>query len=278
MSQVYISWSEIYQKVDQIRKSYPMAKFYGVPRGGTIIAGLTRSAVDKPEDADIIIDDLIDSGATKNRYLDKYPQKLFLALYDKCTDPSLPWLIFPWEENETPASDGVIRILQAIGEDPNREGLRDTPNRYMKAMREFLSPPEFKLTTFEGENYDEMIVSSEIEFHSFCEHHMLPFFGVAAIGYIPGENHKIVGISKLPRTLEKFSRRLQNQERITYQVADFLMKELDAKGVGVILKARHFCQELRGVKKSGTQTTTSALRGVFKELEVREEFLKLIKL
>jgi GTP cyclohydrolase I len=133
------------------------------------------------------------------------------------------------------------------------------------------------MTTFENEgSKDEMIVVSNIPFFSLCEHHLAPFFGTASIAYIP--NDKIVGLSKLPRTLDKFSRRPQNQERITHDVAQYLMDNLNPKGVGVILKARHLCVEMRGVKKHDCYTTTSAMRGCFNELNCRQEFLRLSNL
>lgn len=166
-----------------------------------------------------------------------------------------------------------VRGLISAYDNPDREGLKDTPRRYVKFLDEFFDAPEFNFTTFEGEGYDEMVVQSNIPFFSLCEHHMAPFFGTAAIAYIPGS--KIVGLSKLARTLEFFSRRLQNQERITKQVAEFIQEKLDAKGVGVILKARHLCVEMRGVRKHDTWTTTSKLMGVFNEHRVRDEFMKL---
>ena len=169
----------------------------------------------------------------------------------------------------------VVRLLQVIGEDPRREGLQDTPRRFIDAFHEFLSPPDFAMTTFDVENTDEMIVQLDIPFYSFCEHHLLPFFGKGYIAYVPEK--KIVGLSKLARSLEMFSRRLQNQERITNQVAEFLQKGLNPKGVAVVLKARHMCMEMRGVKTSDTHTITSKLLGSFKSDErTRAEFLNLI--
>lgn len=180
--------------------------------------------------------------------------------------------------NHEAAERAIRDFLSAMGEDVNREGLQDTPKRYVKFMKEFFSPPAYQFTTFNGEQYDQMIISSEIPFFSLCEHHLAPFFGTAAIAYLPGEDDKIVGISKLPRTLEKHARRLQNQERITSHVAKELMAKLNAKGVGVIIKARHLCQEMRGVKKSGVITTTSCMLGELREdLNARNEFLTLIK-
>jgi GTP cyclohydrolase I len=177
------------------------------------------------------------------------------------------------------AAEKAIRdFLQAMGQNVDREGLKDTPKRYVKFFNEFLSPEDFNFTTFSSENYDQMIVSSGIPFFSLCEHHLAPFFGEAHIGYIPGDDKKIVGISKLPRTLEKFARKLQNQERITQQVANELMEKLNAKGVAVVIRARHLCQEMRGVKKSNVFTTTSVMLGELQtDLNARNEFLNLIK-
>lgn len=170
----------------------------------------------------------------------------------------------------------VVDLLQSIGQDTNREGLLDTPKRYVKFLKEFCNPEPFELTTFENDGSNEMILVDNIPFFSLCEHHLAPFFGTASIAYIP--NNKIVGLSKIPRTLDMFSRSPQNQERITKQIADFLMVNLNPKGVAVVLKARHLCVEMRGVRKHDTWTTTSAMKGVFyDELNCRQEFLNLIK-
>ena len=174
------------------------------------------------------------------------------------------------------AEESVKILLKSFGEDVEREGLQDTPKRYVKFFKEFLNPPKWNCTTFDSEGYDEMIVQTNIPFHSLCEHHIAPCFGEGHIAYIP--NERIVGVSKLARTLETFARRLQNQERITNQVADFLQKELQPKGVAVVLKAKHMCMEMRGVKKHNTNTTTSKMIGVFKDdINTRNEFLTLIK-
>lgn len=173
--------------------------------------------------------------------------------------------------------NAVKTLLKSIGEDTEREGLIDTPKRYVKFLKEFCTPEPFNMTTFENEgSTNEMIIVSNIPFFSLCEHHLAPFFGTASIAYIP--NDKIVGLSKLPRTLDMFSRKPQNQERITQQVADYLMEQLQPKGVAVVIKARHLCVEMRGVKKHDTYTTTSSMKGVFyEELNTRQEFLSLIK-
>lgn len=167
-------------------------------------------------------------------------------------------------------------LLIAIGENPEREGLVDTPKRVLKFYKEFLSPPDYNFTVFDSEGYDQMIVQKNISFFSLCEHHLAPFFGTASVAYIP--NGKIVGLSKLARTVEWYARRLQNQERITNQVANKLQKELNPIGVAVTLEARHLCMEMRGVKTHDTVTTTSQLLGAFKnEPEARAEYMEFIK-
>lgn len=181
------------------------------------------------------------------------------------------------EFNIPAAEKAMADFLTAMGQDITREGLQETPKRYTKFMQQFLSPPEFEFKTFEGEGYDEMIVSRDIPFFSLCEHHLAPFFGTGTVAYIAGDTGRIVGISKLPRTLLTFASRLQNQERITQQTANLLMQELGAKGVAVSLSARHLCQEMRGVKSCAT-TTTTCLLGVFKTQDAtRNEFLSYIK-
>ena len=181
------------------------------------------------------------------------------------------------QDEKADAQHHFRSILKLLGEDTEREGLKETPMRYIKFMEEFLNPPEFKFTTFAAEGTDEMIIQSNIPFYSICEHHTAPFFGTAAIAYIPGE--KIVGLSKLARTLDHYARNFQNQERITTQVAERLAEELNPKGVAVMLKAQHLCMSMRGIKVHDTWTTTSKMIGAFKtNKDARDEFLKLITL
>jgi GTP cyclohydrolase I len=174
----------------------------------------------------------------------------------------------------TDIQKNIRAIIESLDDNPDREGLIDTPRRYESFLREFLSPEDFSPTVFTSEGYDEMIVQRNIPFYSMCEHHLLPFFGMATVAYIPAD--KIIGLSKLARTVDYFSRRLQNQERVTMQIADFLNNELSPKGVGVVLTARHLCMEMRGIEKPGAETTTSCLRGLFKtDASTRSEFLDL---
>lgn len=169
------------------------------------------------------------------------------------------------------AEEAVKKLLLFYGEDITREGLMDTPKRYVKFFEEFLKPKEFTFTTFENEGIDQMITQVDIPFYSFCEHHLAPFFGVAKVSYIPDK--RIVGLSKLARCVDLYANRLQNQERITTQIAERIQKELQPLGVGVQLKARHFCMEMRGVKKHDTYTITTELLGIYREQKVKEEFL-----
>jgi GTP cyclohydrolase I len=172
--------------------------------------------------------------------------------------------------------NAIRQVIEYFDGDPGREGLKDTPARYSRFLSEFLDKKPFRLTTFDANGYDEMVVVSHIPCYSICEHHLVPFFGEGTIAYIPDK--KLVGLSKLPRTLEHFSRQFQLQQRITMQVADFLVETMHPKGVGVKLEARHLCMEMRGIKSPGVQTTTSCLKGLFKSNPLtRSEFLNLAR-
>ncbi len=175
------------------------------------------------------------------------------------------------------AQRAVADLLTALGRDPSGPHLADTPRRVADALIELTTPAEFDLTTFPNdEGYDEMVVEVGIPLHSLCEHHMLPFFGQAHIAYIPGE--RILGISKLARVAQMFARDLQVQERLTAQIADWLVDNVQPRGVGVVIEAEHLCQSLRGVRAAGARTVTSALRGILKtDGRAREEFLSLTR-
>jgi GTP cyclohydrolase I len=173
----------------------------------------------------------------------------------------------------------VRDIIRAVGEDPDREGLRDTPRRVADMYAEVFSglthdPTEVLRVGFEV-GHQEMVIVRDIPFYSMCEHHFLPFHGVAHIGYIP--NGRVVGLSKLARALEILARRPQLQERLTSQLADAIMETLEPAGVGVVIRANHLCMTMRGIKKPGSETVTSAMRGVFRrEAATRSEFMGLI--
>jgi GTP cyclohydrolase I len=173
------------------------------------------------------------------------------------------------------AETAVRQLLRSFGRDPVGSHLADTPRRVALAYAEMLTPRQFDLTTFPNdEGYDEMVVATRIPVQSLCEHHLLPFTGVAHIGYLPGD--RILGLSKLARVLEMFARDLQVQERLTRQVAEWLQEHLAPRGVGVVIEAEHLCMSLRGVQKPGARTITSALHGLVRDdPRTRDEFLAL---
>ncbi|WP_426364520.1 GTP cyclohydrolase I FolE [Streptomyces sp. E-08] len=184
------------------------------------------------------------------------------------------------EFDEKRAENAVRELLIAVGEDPDREGLKETPARVARAYKELFAglwqQPEDVLTTTFDLGHDEMVLVKDIELTATCEHHLLPFHGVAHIGYIPAESGKITGLSKLARLVDVFARRPQVQERLTTQIADSLMRILDARGAIVVIEAEHMCMALRGVRKPGAKTTTSAVRGQLRDATTRAEAMSLI--
>jgi GTP cyclohydrolase I len=267
-------------------------KVFGVPRGGipvamALVSMLDCVQVDDPTLADVIVDDILDSGATLGRYNEKCPGVPFYCMIEKIATPKWTnkWIVLPWEVTENnvdrSADDIVLRLLQFINEDPNREGLRETPRRVLKAWKEWAQgygvDPKTILKTFKdgAENCgDEFVIVRNIPIISKCEHHLADITGTAHVGYIP--NGRIVGLSKLARLADLFARRLQVQERLTNQIADALDECLEPKGVGVVIHAAHACMSSRGVKIQGSITTTSAMRGVcLTNPAARHEFLSL---
>lgn len=178
------------------------------------------------------------------------------------------------------ATEAIRELLIAIGEDPGREGLRDTPERVARAYSEFTAGMrqdhrDVLSTTFELE-HDELVVVKDIPLYSLCEHHMVPFHGLAHVGYIPGESGRVTGLSKIARLVELYARRLQVQERLTSQIADALTEVLEPLGVIVIVECEHLCMSMRGVHKPGTRTVTSAVRGQLRNPATRAEAMALI--
>ncbi|MBN2186995.1 MAG: GTP cyclohydrolase I FolE [Dehalococcoidia bacterium] len=176
----------------------------------------------------------------------------------------------------------MTSIIEAIGEDPLREGIKNTPQRVAEMYAELFSgldaDPKTELTVGFEIGHQEMVVLKDIPFYSMCEHHLLPFYGVAHIGYIPGADGRVVGISKLARVVEIFARRPQIQERMTLQIADTIFEALQSDGVAVVIQAEHLCMVMRGIKKPGTNVVTSAMRGTFRSKAItRSEFLSLIQ-
>ena len=273
-----MSWTEVYRRL----KDAPAGKLWGVPRGGQIVAGITGRAVDRIEDADVIVDDIIDSGATRKRYGDKP----FWGLFDRQGRDAGQegWVVFPWEASDSTAdpAENVKRLLQFIGEDPARNGLLDTPRRVVKALGEmtvgYKQDPIKILARVFGEDHDELVTLDHIEFVSLCEHHMMAFMGQAHVGYIPRPGNGVVGISKLARLVDCFARRLQVQERMTRQIAEAIQEGLDPLGVAVVVEARHSCVCARGVGKQSSVMRTSSMTGVFRDKpEARAEFMEIIR-
>lgn len=297
MTKIVLTNAEVTELAKAVSDAIPLidenkpTRLFGIPRGGIPAAMAVAQhgwfeVVDDPATADVLIDDLVDSGDTMRKWCDDYPGKHFYALIDKTSlpdgHPHKGWIVFPWEGDAVGSlADNIKRTLQYIGEDPERGGLIETPARVAKAWKFWCDgynhDPAEVLKVFEdgGEAYNEMVIVKDIPIYSHCEHHMAAIFGTATIAYIP--NGKIVGLSKLSRLAEIFARRLQVQERLTAQIADALNDHLKPLGVGVIIKARHLCMESRGICQQGHHTVTSALRGVMKEGAPRAEFLELAK-
>lgn len=269
-------------------------KVYAIPKNGLIIglmAGL--NLVDTPEEAEIIFDDIIDSGRTIKPYIkekevvsiylkrayrrDEVKKLTSYRVVDKNT-----WVKFDWEKDKDD-EDIITRMLERIGENPNREGLIDTPKRVVKMWKEIYrgydESQKPKITIFnndtDGVSYDQMICDSG-DFYSHCEHHMVPFFGKYYFAYIPDK--KILGISKVARLIDYHCAKLQIQERLVKDILDDIEKEVKPLGIALVMKGTHLCKVMRGVKKKGLMIT-SDLRGVFKEdPSTRREFLEMIKL
>lgn len=258
---------------------------YGVPKGGMIAAGFLKHAkvTHDPGKATVILDDIIDSGVTKEHYNKLFPTTSFVSLIDKRNTPDYGWVTFPWERDcITPNSiqDNIIRQLQYIGEDPKREGLLETPNRVIRSWDElfigYKQNPADVFKVFESDGYNQIILLKDCDFFSCCEHHILPFIGKVHVAYIP--DGKVIGISKLARLVDIFAKRMQIQERIGEQVTNALMEHLQPKAAACVIKAQHLCMRIRGVSKQKSTMITSSLRGAFlDEASARAELFSLIK-
>lgn len=281
---VKLTWEEVFERLSLFDNSGDL--IYGVPKGGMIACSFLKNAytTHNVSEANLILDDLVDSGATKAKYNKMYPNTPFVALWDKAKEGITDWLIFPWETDHPMGEDNIqqniIRMLQYIGEDVKREGLIETPNRVVKSWDElfcgYKQKPASLMTVFQNEGWDEMVLVKDIEFYSTCEHHMLPFYGKAHVAYIPDK--QVIGLSKLARLLDIYAKRLQIQERIGHQVTEALMEYLKPKGAACIIEARHHCMCSRGVQKQDSIATTSSLKGVFlTKPAARQELMQLIK-
>ena len=300
---INLSWTDVTGLARRIANNLPQkgpAIIYGVPRGGVYAAILVQSELarlgrkailtEEPGSATLFVDDIIDSGTIRDRMVVKkeegfpfFGQVTFEALVDKLGKDNHwkeEWISFPWERmtNDDGPVENIRRLIEYIGDDPKREGLLETPDRVIKSYEKLFggydqsSFPELKIFK---DDCDEMVLLKDIEFYSTCEHHMLPFFGKAHIAYIP--NGKVIGVSKLARILEFYSRRLQIQERICQQVTHTINKALGPLGVGCVLEAQHFCMTSRGVEKQNSIMVTSSLTGVFKDCPgTRSEFMNRI--
>ncbi|UJP40902.1 GTP cyclohydrolase I FolE [Cellulomonas palmilytica] len=197
-------------------------------------------------------------------------------MVDPITAPEQP----VGEYDQDRAEAAIRELLLAVGEDPDREGLRETPARVARAYREIFAglrmAPEDVLTTTFDLGHEEMVLVKDIEVYSTCEHHLVPFHGVAHVGYIPGEDGRITGLSKLARLVDVYARRPQVQERLTSQVADALVEQLKPRGVIVVIECEHLCMSMRGVRKPGSRTVTSAVRGQMRDAATRAEAMSLI--
>lgn len=287
MTSSKLEWRDIEYAVMAWSKALNPRPVYGVPRGGCVPAAMLAlrwgmPILDAPKRGCIIVDDIIDSGKTREKFSDFE----FVALVGRTGDDDgfhkrEGWIEFPWEANETGPEDAVVRLIEFCGGDVNSEGLSDTPKRVVKAFAEMTAgrnenPEEILSRTFPKDGYDQVVVLKDIRFFSTCEHHLLPFFGRAAVAYVPGE--RVVGLSKLARLVDCFARRLQIQERLTVQVADALESCLKPQGVAVVMKAQHLCMVARGASKEGAEMVTSVMRGNFRDhAESRAEVLNLLK-
>jgi GTP cyclohydrolase I len=283
--------ARLVQKLREIKTFW--SGVYGVPRGGERVAKYVSQELGLPlvelepqtmlGDSVLVVDDLVDSGKTLSNYLPNSkavlyrktysPQVISVETFDK-------WIEFWYENTKEDAESLITRELEFIGENPNREGIVETPKRVVKSWKELYAgyqmDPKDMVKVFECEGYQGMVLLKDIEMYSTCEHHMLPFVGKCHIAYIPDK--KVIGISKLARIMEVYARRLQIQEKLTDQIADCLMDLLKPKGVAVQIEADHFCMRMRGVGKQNSHMVTTSLRGNFNDNPAtRQEFLEAIK-
>jgi|TARA_R110002020_G_scaffold165056_6_gene352290 GTP cyclohydrolase I len=277
---INLTWNDVYDRVAKLQFSKG-DKVWGIPRGGSIVAGIAHLQLgvpiaDSPESATIAIDDIIDSGVTSVALRGRYGLET-VALVDKDREGLSGWIHFPWEEKpEQDIKESVRRIIQYIGDDSSRDGIIDTPDRVVKSWSTLFGGYEqdaSSLLTWFEDDADEMVISKNIQFYSTCEHHMLPFFGTAVVGYIP--DGKVLGISKLSRVVRSYARKLQIQERLTRQIGELI--EPHVEGVGVHVEAQHLCMMARGVEQQDSTMVTNYLTGSFKDSpETRAEFLGVV--
>lgn len=296
------TWEQFEHDTDAIELGYRvLPRFdgvYGVPRGGIPLAVALSQKMDIPilsvndiTPSTLIVDDVIDSGATRARF----PRNMFVALHSKGYTPEQSldfthvlhvvndWIQYPWEAGESSGEDIVRRMLEFIGEDPNRPGLIDTPKRVVKMWGEiFRGYKEQQIPDItildnddDGISYHDMVIDAGY-FFSHCEHHLVPFFGDYYFGYIPKD--KVVGLSKIGRLIDYFSARAQVGERLVHQVVDHIEKVVQPEGQILIMQARHLCKEMRGLRKYNSPAEVIAVRGCFMDdsATCKQEFLSRI--
>lgn len=282
----HLSMSDVQDAVRKLAERYEPAPVFGVPRGGCVpaamLAGLWGTELlASPRPGCLIVDDLVDSGATRERY--RRLGYTFDALFHKAKGDG--WIVLPWEaEDETAGpTDAVIRLLQHIGEDPHRDGLLRTPQRVVAALRELTAGYQLNVADVLAVQFDQTVVYTGIvvlrgiPFASLCEHHLLPFTGTADVAYVPGESGRIVGLSKLARLVDIYARRLQVQERMTVQIVEALVSHLAPTAAACVIRADHMCMSIRGVNKTAAGTVTSELRGAFfDDARARAELMQLL--
>lgn len=291
-----VTWDDLNTEADRIAETWrgKVHSVFGIPTGGVPVALLVAQRLGVPMASEyimgtgtLIVDDLIDTGATMSAYSGT---DLTDAAFRKPWSPRKyandartidDWLWFPWEHDEGDPHDAVTRILQFIGEDPTRDGLLETPKRVCKAMKEMtagyqLDAGEILSKTFDVD-HDDLIVLRGVSYWSLCEHHMLPFQGKVTVGYIPNKGARVVGLSKMARLVECFSKRLQVQERMTNQIAQAIEDHLDPLGVGVVVTGSHSCMSARGIQKDGTMVTSCLMGKMKTDAALRAEFLDLAK-
>lgn len=290
--QIHLTYADLLDRARRLVGPLPHGtRAYGIPRGGVHALHLALAArpdltpVEDPARAAVLLDDIIDSGATAARYRQRYGVRT-LALVDKQgadRDWLGRWVTFPWERAGGEAAgpeENVRRLLEYVGEDPSREGLRETPARVLKAYREMFSGYKTDVAglfkVFEDGACDELVLLRDVSFTSVCEHHLLPFTGRAHVAYVP--DGRVIGLSKLARIVDAYARRAQVQERLTVQVTKALDEHLRPKGSACVVQAHHACMSCRGVGKPGSTMVTSSLTGVFRENPAaRSEFLSLLR-
>lgn len=275
---------DVQDAVHRLAQRHEPAPVFGVPRGGCVpaamLAGLWGTKLlDSPHAGCLVVDDLVDSGATRERY----GAYTFDALFHKTQGND--WIVLPWEIGDEAAgpTDAVIRLLQHIGEDPSRDGLLQTPQRVVAALGELtagyrLDPAEVLAVQFDQDvAYTGIVVLRGIPFSSLCEHHLLPFTGTADVAYVPGASGRIVGLSKLARLVDIYARRLQVQERMTVQIVEALVAHLAPTAAACVVRGNHMCMSLRGVNKTSGGMVTSELRGAFyDDARSRAELMQLL--